>query len=144
MDETHISGNTKVLQYSPNTVPPWQGAQAWQYMDVKDVAMLEQIGLTDVKVISSDIPTSFALSPAYPNPFNPATNIQYTLNKAGVTSLKVYNVLGQLVTTLVNNVYQQAGTYKVNVDMSGAGSGVYFSVLEQGQNRVAQKMVLLR
>jgi hypothetical protein len=99
---------------------------------------------TDVKSQLTSTPREFTLSEAYPNPFNPSTNIQYTLNKSGVTSLKVYNILGQLVTTLVNNVQQDAGSYRVSVDMSNFNSGVYFSVLEQGSNRAIQKMMLLK
>ena len=96
-------------------------------------------------VKGSDLtPTTFSLSEAYPNPFNPATHIQYTLNKAGVTSLTVYNILGQTVATLVDNVNQNAGTYNVTVDMSHATSGVYFYLLEQGGNRLAHKMLLLK
>jgi Secretion system C-terminal sorting domain len=89
-------------------------------------------------------PKAFTLSEAYPNPFNPSTNIQYTLATAGVTSLQVYNVLGQLVKTVVDNVNQEAGTYTVHVDMSAVTSGVYFYSLEQGQNRLVHKMMLLK
>ncbi len=93
---------------------------------------------------SAIAPKTFTLSEAYPNPFNPSTNIQYTLSNAGVTSLKVYNVLGQLVKTVVDNLHQEAGTYTVHVDMSNVTSGVYFYTLEQGQNRLVHKMMLLK
>jgi hypothetical protein len=89
-------------------------------------------------------PTKFELSAAYPNPFNPSTNIRYTLNASGATSLKVYNVLGQLVKTVVDNVHQEPARYTVNVDMSGLNSGVYVYVLEQGNRRLSQKMMLLK
>ncbi|HEY6951807.1 MAG TPA: T9SS type A sorting domain-containing protein, partial [Bacteroidota bacterium] len=101
-------------------------------------------GPTGVSTQRLPIPSKFDLSEAYPNPFNPSTNIEYTLNKAGVTNLRVYNILGQVVSTLVDNVNQTAGTYKVTVDMSHVTSGVYFYVLEQGQNRIAHKMLLLK
>ena len=94
---------------------------------------------TDVRV-----PSVFSLSPAYPNPFNPSTTVQYSLSRSGATSLTVYNLLGQVVSTIVNNAYQEAGTYKVSIDMSHLPSGVYFSVLEQGHNRAIQKMMLLK
>jgi len=89
-------------------------------------------------------PKAFSLSEAYPNPFNPSTHIQYTLASAGVTSLRVYNLLGQVVSTIVDNVSQNAGTYNVTVDMSHATSGVYFYILEQGGNHIAHKMLLLK
>jgi hypothetical protein len=90
------------------------------------------------------VPQQFTLSAAYPNPFNPSTNLQYTLNTSGLTSLKVYNLLGQVVKTIVNDVYQSAGAYKVNIDMSSLPSGMYVTILEQGNNRLAQKMMLLK
>ena len=90
------------------------------------------------------VPTQFTLSAAYPNPFNPSTNIEYTLNTSGLTSLKVYNLLGQVVKTIVSNVYQNAGAYKVNIDMSTLPSGMYVTILEQGSNRLAQKIMLLK
>ncbi|MCX6120913.1 MAG: T9SS type A sorting domain-containing protein [Ignavibacteriales bacterium] len=84
------------------------------------------------------------MSQNYPNPFNPTTTIQYTIIKSGVTSLKVYNILGQHVMTVVNNVFQAANTYTQRIDMSNFTSGIYFCVLEQGGNRSAQKMMLLK
>jgi len=101
-------------------------------------------GSTGVAAQTSPLPKEFSLSEAYPNPFNPSTHITYTLAKSGLTSLRVYNVLGQQVNTLVDNVNQAAGRYNVTVDMSHATSGVYFYVLEQGGTRIAHKMVLLK
>jgi len=100
-------------------------------------------GLTSVRETPLGTrPANFELSAAYPNPFNPSVNIQYTLNTSGITSLKVYNVLGQLLKTVVDNVNQRPANYTVNVDMSGFNSGVYLYVLTQGNNRLARKMIL--
>jgi len=93
---------------------------------------------------STPVPLGFALSNIYPNPFNPSTNIEYTLNKSGVTNLSVYNVLGQLMMTPLDNVSQNAGTYKMSLDMSGFPSGVYMLVLSQGDNLSIQKIMLLK
>ena len=102
-------------------------------------------GLTGVETPHQTvIPAEFSLSPAYPNPFNPSTNIRYTLNASGATTLKVYNVLGQLVKTIVNGESQAAGTYTVKVDMSNLASGVYLYSLEQSGKRLTQKMMLLK
>jgi hypothetical protein len=92
----------------------------------------------------SSVPTTFTLSDIYPNPFNPGASVEYTLSEAGVTSLKVYNVLGQCMKTLVDNVFQTANTYKISFDMSEYTSGVYFVVLKQGGNSTIRKMMLLR
>ena len=91
----------------------------------------------------SALPHTFGLSAAYPNPFNPSTSFKYTLNAPGFVTLKVYNVLGQVVKTEVNQ-YQTAGEYQVHVDMSRMTSGVYFGSLEQGANRQMKKMVLVK
>jgi hypothetical protein len=146
MDQTELQGAFRGYAYSKTGFPAWAGPANWNVVRVADVALPEVAHsiTVGVEMVDNQIPEAFTLLPAYPNPFNPSTNIQYTLNKAGITSLKVYNILGQLVKTLVDNVHQSAGTYKVNVDMAGATSGVYFYVLEQGQDRVAQKMVLMK
>jgi hypothetical protein len=93
---------------------------------------------------TSPVPSGFTLSNVYPNPFNPSTNVEYALNKSGVTGLKVYNVLGQLIMTPLDNVTQNAGTYKISIDMSGFPSGIYMVVLSQGNNLSIQKMMLLK
>jgi hypothetical protein len=92
-------------------------------------------------------PARFALLQNYPNPFNPSTKIQYTLEKAGQVSLKVYNVLGQEVATLVN-VRQEAGSYTVpfgiNNGTSGLSSGVYFYRLQSGSFVSTKSLILLK
>jgi hypothetical protein len=74
-------------------------------------------------------PTEFSLSQNYPNPFNPSTKIQYSLKNAGMVSLKVYNLLGDEIVTLVNS-HQEAGSYNVpfntNEGRLSLASGVYF------------------
>jgi len=99
---------------------------------------------TAVQASPKALPYAFTLSEAYPNPFNPSTNIHYSLANAGNVTMRVYNVLGQVVKTLVNSAHQEAGEYTVHVDMSNLTSGVYFYSLEQGNNRLVQKMMLLK
>ncbi len=98
---------------------------------------------TDVKEVPNTTPTKFELSQNYPNPFNPTTTINYTLSKTGFVSLKVYNILGQVVTTLYQGI-QKAGTYKANFNASYLASGVYLYRLQQGSNVVTKKMMLLK
>jgi hypothetical protein len=85
----------------------------------------------------------YSLSQNYPNPFNPTTTIQYSVPKAGTVSLHVYNVIGQLVSTLVNQV-QSAGTYNVQFDASRLASGVYFYNLTAGSFNSTKKMVIMK
>ncbi len=89
------------------------------------------------------IPNSFILEYNYPNPFNPSTTIRYDLPKQAHVTLKVYNVLGQEVATLVNEV-KQSGSYEVNFDGSKLSSGTYFYRLETGTSTIAKKMILLK
>jgi len=92
-------------------------------------------------------PDKFVLSQNYPNPFNPSTKIEYSLEKAAQVSLKVYNVLGLEVATLVNG-RQEAGSYVVpfgaDKTTSAVSSGVYFYRLEAGQFTDIKKMLLMK
>jgi len=79
----------------------------------------------------------------YPNPFNPTTRIQYTLVTASDVSLRVYNLLGQVVATLVSR-RQDAGIYDVPFDASNLSSGVYFYRLEAGSFISMKRLVLIK
>jgi hypothetical protein len=92
---------------------------------------------------SSGIPETYSLSQNYPNPFNPSTNIQYSIPKSGHVSLKVYNLLGQEVATLVEGT-QNAGTYVATFDASRMSSGIYFYRLMSGGFVEVRKMLLLK
>jgi len=101
-------------------------------------------GYTGVEKTDNIIADKFALSEAYPNPFNPSTTINYNLPSAGNVSLKVYNIMGQLVKTLVNNEFMSAGEYKVTVNFSNMASGVYFYTLTKGNQQLTKKLVLMK
>jgi len=87
-------------------------------------------------------PSAFMLHPNYPNPFNAATTISYTLDQPAHVQLSIYNVLGQHITTPVN-APQPAGTHTVTWHAEGEPSGVYFIVLKAGnQSRVRRALLL--
>jgi hypothetical protein len=96
-----------------------------------------------IKQISNGIPAKFILNQNYPNPFNPTTNIKYSITKSGLVTLKIYNVLGQEVATLVNQD-QRPGNYVVDFNASNLASGVYMYRLESGNYSLTKKMVLLK
>jgi hypothetical protein len=103
--------------------------------------------LTDPAVgispIGNGVPAVFELHQNYPNPFNPATTISFTLGKGGITTLAVYNVLGQKVATLVSG-YVASGRHEVTFDASAVSSGMYFYRLESGNLSSVKKMMLLK
>jgi hypothetical protein len=88
-------------------------------------------------------PAQFSLSQNYPNPFNPTTAIQYSVSSTQYVSLKVYDVIGRELSTLVSEV-KPPGTYTVKWDAQGLASGIYFYRLEAGQFTETRKLVLLR
>jgi hypothetical protein len=93
---------------------------------------------------SGGVPIVFKLHQNYPNPFNPTTQINFTVAKKGMTSLTVYNILGQRVATLFSGEAEPGKMYVANFDGSAFASGVYFDVLENNGQRQVQKMVLLK
>ncbi len=102
--------------------------------------------VTDVKQ-TSDVPQSYQLGQNYPNPFNPTTQINYSIAAPGVVTLRLFDVLGREVATLVNS-QQEAGSHTVTVDMASQGkglsSGVYFYRLESGSFTAVHKMMMLK
>ncbi len=88
-------------------------------------------------------PTSFQLSQNYPNPFNPTTSMQYSIGSGQFVTLKVYDVLGREVVTLVNEE-KPAGEYEVEFKASKLPSGIYFYRLKAGNFVETKKMILLR
>jgi hypothetical protein len=89
------------------------------------------------------IPISFKLFQNYPNPFNPTTSIKYSVPSLQFTIIKVYDVLGNEIATLVNEE-KSPGEYEVKFDASNLSSGVYFYQIKSGSFIQTNKMVLMR
>jgi Secretion system C-terminal sorting domain len=85
--------------------------------------------VSSVKIEPGKRPYKYALAQCYPNPFNPATTIRYELPSNSRVCLKIYNLLGQIVTTLIDNI-ETAGYKSVNWNASSFASGIYFYRLE--------------
>lgn len=103
--------------------------------------------LTDVED-ETQLPTEFALLQNYPNPFNPSTNIQYAIANRQFVQLKVYDVLGNEIATLVNEE-KSSGTYEIEFSVGASQllaltSGVYFYQLKAGNFLETKKMVFLK
>jgi len=106
---------------------------AWDYTNQRPT-----LGVNDV-----NIPLAYKLDQNYPNPFNPSTKIDYELKEAGFVSLKVFNILGQVVTTLAAGK-QEAGKHQVTFDASQLSSGVYLYQITAGNFVAIKKMVLMK
>ena len=79
----------------------------------------------------------------YPNPFNPTTNINYTIDQAGLVTLRVYDITGREVATLVNN-RKNAGDHTVTFDATNLASGVYIYTLQANGVRLTNRMTLIK
>ncbi len=99
--------------------------------------------LTATDVEETSIPTKYELNQNYPNPFNPSTVINYQLPEAGNVTLKVYDVIGNEVATLVNE-FKQAGVYNAKFANVQLSSGVYFYKLQVGSFKAVKKMMLTK
>ncbi len=92
---------------------------------------------------NSNAKMDFSLDQNYPNPFNPSTSISYQLSKSGYVSLKVFDVLGNIISTPVNG-YKSEGKYSINFDASHLTSGIYFYQLRTGKFLSTKKMLLMK
>ena len=90
-----------------------------------------------------NIPDKFVLEQNYPNPFNPTTNLRFTIAELRLVTLKVYDMLGREVATLVNE-RKEAGVYSLQFDGSGLASGVYLYRLQAGEFTQTRKLLLLK
>ncbi|PKL82198.1 MAG: peptidase M1 [Ignavibacteriae bacterium HGW-Ignavibacteriae-3] len=132
-------------------VIPVVGQPSKVEIDPDDWILKDIVATTSIKE-NEDVPKSFYLSQNYPNPFNPETVISYQLPEAGHVSLKVYDVLGREITSLVNQ-FQREGTYssRFNIHNLPSGergfqfsSGIYYYTLETGNYTQTRKMILLK
>jgi hypothetical protein len=96
-----------------------------------------------VEINASVAPKDVALGQNYPNPFNPTTVIRYQLSVSSYVTLKVYDVLGREVVSLVNEL-EEAGTHSLSFDASKLSSGLYYYTLQAGELVATKPMVLMK
>ena len=119
------------------------------YYMLKQVDLDGSIRMSDpVKVVvhPADLgqPAAFALGQNFPNPFNPSTHIRFSVDNGAYTTLKVYNMLGQAVSTLFEGMAESGREYDVAFDGSSLASGAYFYQLLNGSHAALKRMVLVR
>lgn len=110
---------------------------------LRDILKFWKSVLTGIKSASKTLPQEFALEQNFPNPFNPTTTIKYQLPATTFVSLKIYDVLGREVATLVNEE-KEAGYYSEQFNAAKLSSGIYFVRLQSGAKVFLKKMMLLK
>jgi hypothetical protein len=126
----------RTYQSSINTYPPDYNLRSTFYVAAHTFT---PTGVSE----EASKPSTFTLEQNYPNPFNPSTTIQYSVANAGPVTLKVYNMIGQEVATLVNQTVT-AGSHSATFDASGLSSGMYFYKLSAGSQVESRKMLVLK
>ena len=129
VDNAYQSGNVYRLKQVDLT-------GATHFTDVVD-----PLGVTGVSI--KPVPTVYSLSQNYPNPFNPSTTIEFALPQDSHVQLDVYNILGQKVMTLLNEV-RQTGYHSVRLDGTNLASGVYLYRLSAGTQTFMKKFILMK
>jgi hypothetical protein len=147
---TH-SANTSVASYqivftapaSTGTVTLYatglQSSSSWAFAPNASINVTEATGVENVPLLPSHI----SLTQNYPNPFNPSTTIRYTIPSETHVTLAVFDIRGELVTTLVHGE-QHAGSYSIVFDAARIASGVYFYRLTAGTESRTRKFVILK
>ncbi|MCX7878427.1 MAG: T9SS type A sorting domain-containing protein, partial [Ignavibacteria bacterium] len=97
-----------------------------------------------VGITQHSTPVEFTLSQNFPNPFNPVTTIRYGIPKMSNVTLKVYDITGRLVTTLIDNELKTEGYYNIELDATHIPSGLYIYTLEAGEFRQSRKMIIVK
>ena len=148
-DEEDIDGITLYstpLQFILPVVAAFAGAWLAGLFGI-DPMSIPGLFTGDVIIVSADdeqlIPTEIALEQNYPNPFNPSTSIKYIISSRQFVSLKVYDIIGNEIATLVNSE-KPTGVYEVEWNASNVPSGVYFYQLKTGSFVQTKKMILLK
>jgi hypothetical protein len=116
----------------------------------KELRRMEDLALSTLDIRNEiklnpiqNIPNEYNLEQNYPNPFNPVTHLEFAISNLGFVSLKIYDVLGKEIKTLVNEI-RQPGIYKVEFDGSSLASGIYFYTIEAGSFKQTKRMLLLK
>ena len=121
------------------------GTHGYYCIPHQGLGMVGTIVASPVNGVDDEVnqPEKFQLSQNYPNPFNPTTSIQYAISSRQFITLKVYNLLGKEIATLVNEE-KSAGEYKVEFNGNNLPSGIYFYELKAGNITQTKKMMLLK
>lgn len=135
---TNAAGVHEIDSSSGALIRTISTAANFQYISYYNPDLLVSAGNNN-----GQVPTEFALYPNYPNPFNPATNIKFSMPSTGVVKLTVFDVSGREVKVLLNEV-KPRGTHEVSFDASQFASGIYFYEMKAGDFVKTMKMALVK
>jgi hypothetical protein len=136
MEYTQFNGSSPACDYIDYNSPIAQTARA-------NVCFVINSPITGMNLNNNIMPTKYLLSQNYPNPFNPVTRINFAIPKQGLVNLKIFDILGREIISLVNEI-KTPGTYSVDFNAVDLSSGVYFYKLESNDYMEIKRMVLLK
>jgi len=133
------------VSLTDNYIETYSGFSSYKKLNLTNEGILvsELINLTDIKEEENTNNYSFNLKQNYPNPFNSVTNISFLINKGEYISLKIYDILGNEIETLINK-YIPAGNYSVSWNAKDNKSGIYFYKLQAQTKSITKKMIYLK
>ena len=137
-----ILGNVTELRLLHSAAPDTKGDPIIAKLGVDDITATGII--LNVEATPTGTLHTFVLSQNYPNPFNPSTTINYELSSPGYVTLKVFNVIGKEVATLIRSEMEHAGTHSIRFDASSLASGIYWYRMETGNETQTKRLVLLK
>ena len=111
---------------------------AWNYAPNFPISISRSSG-----IINNSTPVNFGLGQNFPNPFNPDTRIIYNIDKKGLVTLKIYDILGRKIATLVNEVLEP-GSYYVNFNSENISNGVYYYILQLNNRMDVKQMIVVK
>ncbi|MFZ1281941.1 MAG: T9SS type A sorting domain-containing protein [Ignavibacteriaceae bacterium] len=138
-----VNGNgttTQLQAYTFNDAYLVSGNYQYRLKQIDFDGTYSYSNIVEIEILN---PNEFVLEQNYPNPFNPSTSIKYTINSRKLVQLKIYDVLGNEVSTLVNDE-KSSGVHTVHLNMDNLSSGIYFYELKAGNFIQTRKMILLK
>ena len=135
MAESHTEGNETTLMVVNPSTELFTAQGKFEIVEV-----IAANGNDYIDVVNPD---AISLGAGYPNPFNPTTSFELTVGNAGHVTMNVYNIMGQVVETLVNNT-MDAGSYNITWDAANFSSGMYVVKAETVNGLASQKVMLVK
>ncbi len=138
-----INGNGTTTEKSPYSFVDKNPAEGKSYYRLRQIDFDGSSKVYNSVEVDFEIVKEYSLSQNYPNPFNPSTEINYSLAKSGNVTLKIYNLLGSEVATLVNE-FMEAGKHSVKFNANDITSGIYFYTIKADNFTSTRKMILMK